>query len=264
MAELTFHTPLSFVPRHRRVLAVCGAENRSGATTIAVALAASFGLSGERVLLVDGDPGPGGMTGHLGPPPEPDLDQVLAGAATLNQAVSLHADGGFELLQGSGLRDCLAEAPARIVQVLGEDLAILANRYDRVILDMGTAKPPVFGFLVRPEDHILAVGLENDAVALLDLLARLRADGFTRDPGVVINKATSHWAGERVLQTLRRTLGTHAGAALALGRVVRADPALPHAQARAQPLPLVDPEGPAGQDLDALADRIWEAGLEAS
>lgn len=264
MAELTFHTPLSFVPRHRRVLALCGAESRIGVTALAVSLAATFGLSGERVLLVDGDPGPGGMTGHIGPPPEPDLDQVLAGEATLNQAVSCHDDGGFDLLQGSGARASLAEAPTRRVQVLGEDLAILANRYDRVVLDMGTARAPAFSFLVRPEDRILAIGLESGAEAMLGLLARLRAAGHERQPAVIINRASSHWAGERVLQTLRRACLSHYGSGIAFGRVIRADAAMPHAQARCQPLPLVDPQGPAGQDLEALVDRIWESELEAS
>lgn len=255
-ASLSLSLSHSFTPRRRRVLAICGARRGDGATSLALSLAVILGQLGEHVLLVDGDPGPDGLTGFLGVEVAVDLEAVLCGDATLNQAITPHGETGLHLILGRGERAALAEAPARRAQVLGDDLALLATRYDRMVVDLGTTGANTRQFLLRPGDRVMAVGTEETLDALYGLTCQLREAEMAAQLTVVINQATSHWMGERCLLTLRRACIGHHGWEPPFTQVVHEDQAMMESLARRLPLPLLDPDGPAGRDIVALAETL--------
>lgn len=117
---------------NRAVLAVSSAVRGEGRTTTALALAAAFAGT-ERVAVVEADLRNPGIAGLLGLPPDRGLAEVLAGRATLGDAMLRWDTAGVDVLvaggPGAGLGTDL-QGPA-----MAGVLALLRERYDVVLVD---------------------------------------------------------------------------------------------------------------------------------
>ncbi len=123
----------------QKVFLVTSSTPGEGKSTSSVAVSRSLASMGKRVLLVDGDLRRPSLGMMLGQPIGAGLGDVLAGEATLAEAIQRSGGHGFDLLiAGESGSDPVALLSAEHLQaVLGE----LANNYDIIVID----GPPVMG-----------------------------------------------------------------------------------------------------------------------
>ncbi len=143
-----------------RVLVVTSPDDGEGKTTVSSNLAAALAQQGLRTILVDGDLRAGSLHRSLGATESPGLTGVLAGQASVEEAVrTVELSGSARSLDvlpaGDPLRRPL-DGPG--MEALTGVLARLGERYDRVVID---------GPAVERGAHVLALGRQADAVVLV-------------------------------------------------------------------------------------------------
>lgn len=153
----TLRTSIQFAEAVRpvRVIAITSAVPGEGKTTTAMGLARAAAASGSKVLLIDTDARRRASSRQFADGVKLGLDEVLAGTATLEQAIVKDSLSDACLLpqrldsKGIGL----AESP-RLAELLDE----VRGRYDLVILDT----PPVL-----PVDEARVIASMADGVVFL-------------------------------------------------------------------------------------------------
>lgn len=125
--------------RRARVVGITSALAGEGKTTVAICLARTIALRGERVVLIDCDARGGGLGAMFGGAGKPGLTEVLRGDATLDEALVHDEASGACILPiaasaagGSGVSDTLAMA------ALIEDLR---RRFEHVLIDNSAVLP---------------------------------------------------------------------------------------------------------------------------
>ncbi len=171
-----FHTGAS---RKAKVVAITSALPGEGKTTTAACLAVSMASSSSKVILVDCDLRRHGVSDVFGLSPEKGLREVLAGEATLNEAIVTDGPCGLHILPltpDSAETQDLFDMDA-INRLLGD----LRKRYDVILLDTAPVLPVA-------ETRVLVQ--KADAVALLvrwrhtPLKAAQRATELLKEAGV--------------------------------------------------------------------------------
>lgn len=167
------------------VYAIANQKGGVGKTTTAVNVSACIAEAGYRTLVVDVDPQANATVG-LGIPrtASPGLYEVLAGAATVEQAVTQTSVAGLELVPaGAGLAGANIELPrlAGFEQRLSDCLEPIRERYRFVLLDCPPSLGPLtVSALVAADRVIVPVQTEYFALeglaGLLDTLALVQRE----------------------------------------------------------------------------------------
>ena len=121
----------------RKVIAVASGKGGVGKTWFAISLSQALSQAGSRTLLFGGDLGLANVDIQLGLMPERDLSSVIAGKLTLPQAVTKYDKGAFDIVAGRSGAGNLAALPIQRLTGLRDSLMRLADRYDRVVMDLG-------------------------------------------------------------------------------------------------------------------------------
>lgn len=241
------------------ILAIASGKGGVGKTWFAATLAHAAALAGRNALLFDADLGLANVDIQLGLTPELDLGGVIAGRATLADAVLHHRDGGFDIVAGrSGSGALAALDPPKLERVLAA-LCQIAERYDLVLLDLGAGLERTVRRLSAWSDTLLVVATDEptsltDAYAVLKLYATDRPHGDAR---IVVNQAETRLAGERTYATLLRACQTFLGQAPACAGIIRRDEHVRDAIRRQALLLTRHPNAPAATDVTAIAKRLF-------
>ena len=120
-----------------RTIAIASGKGGVGKTWFAITLAHALARHGSRVLLFDADLGLANVDIQLGLTPKQDLGGVIAGRATLADAILHQTEGGFAIVAGhSGSGALSGIEPAALERVLAA-LHDETGHYDMVLLDLG-------------------------------------------------------------------------------------------------------------------------------
>lgn len=146
-ADFAIERPLSMVAEAARnilvavegekVIAVTSSRPEEGKTTLAISLARMAALGGRRVVLVDGDIRRGRVCPALGIQPRAGVVEVMAGGATLKEALVQDEASGAWVLPALVQRYTAAQFGA--AERFDDLVAMLAPLFDTVIVDT----PPV-------------------------------------------------------------------------------------------------------------------------
>ncbi len=240
-----------------RLIAIASGKGGVGKTWLAITLAHALARSGRRVLLVDGDLGLANVDIQLGLMPRLDLGAVLAGQATLPQAVMHHGEGGFDILAGrSGSGGLAGLSPAALAPVLAALRG--ATAHEIVLLDLGAGLEPPVRHLAAAADTLLILATSEptsltDAYAVLKLYASDRPGGDAR---VIVNQAANRRAGERTYETLRRAALAFLGHAPPLAGIIRRDERVPEAIRRQALLLTRHPTCGAAEDIEQVCNAL--------
>ena len=175
----------------KRVFVICSPARREGRSTVAINLARVMALSGQRVVLLEGDlrePVLGEVFAL--PPQRPGLAHLLIGAATLDQVLVSTSVRGLQVIPAGA-------APSNPSELLGSArmsdlLTYLASDYV-VIVD----SPPVLEFTdgVVMAEHaggvLLVAGVGRTAQDQLHRAAQAIKQGGGTIIGAVLNRASS-------------------------------------------------------------------------
>ena len=189
----------------QNIIAVASGKGGVGKTFLAITLANALSNKERKVLLFDGDLGLANLDIQLGLMPQQDLGSVIAGRLTLNQAVLPFPQGGFDIIAGRSGSGGLANIPTSRLQMLNEDLALLAQAYDHVILDLGAGVERTVRQLTHNVGTCMVVATD-EPTSLTDAYAFIKLTHMERpklDIRIVINAANSTREGERDRKSTR-------------------------------------------------------------
>jgi flagellar biosynthesis protein FlhG len=244
--------------RRGRIVAVASGKGGVGKTFLSITLSHALARRSQRVLLFDGDLGLANIDIQLGLMPQYDLGSVIAGKLSLNQAAMKYDAGGFDVIAGRSGSGSLANIPLSRLQILGEDLTLVASRYDHITLDLGAGVEKSVRQLARAADTILVV-TTDEPTALTDAYAFIKVTVLERpntDIRIIVNAVNSTREGDRTYQTLFKACQSFLKISPPLAGIVRRDTRVRESIRNQTPILTRSPSSEAALDIEAIADRL--------
>ena len=185
----------------RNVINIASGKGGVGKTWMAVTLAHSLARQDERTLLFDANFGLANVDVQLGLNAEQDLGGVVAGKIAMSRAVTNFADGGFDIIVGKSGSGQLADLGRARLSELKSELWQLAQRYDRVVIDLGAGLESAVRSLT-PKGGMTLVVATDEPTSLTDAYAYIKVsmqENPRADMRLVINMATDSAPGRTYL-----------------------------------------------------------------
>ncbi|MDH5188677.1 MAG: MinD/ParA family protein [Rhodospirillaceae bacterium] len=239
----------------KNIVAIASGKGGVGKTWLAITLAHAITNKERKVLLFDGDLGLANLDIQLGLMPKQDLGSVVAGRLTLNQAVIPFPAGGFDIIAGRSGSGGLANVPPSRLQMLSEDLTLLAQAYDHIIIDLGAGVERTVRQLTANVGTVIVVATD-EPTSLTDAYAFIKVTHMERpnlNIRIVINAANSNREGERTYNTLLKACEGFLKISPPLLGVIRRDDKVREAIKSQTPLLTRYPNSEAAQDVESIA-----------
>lgn len=210
----------------RHMIAFCSGSKGIGKTWLASTICHSLALQKIKVLFFDADCGLENISCQLDISSSTPYSRLLNGSITLNNAVKNFNGGGFDIINSFSGENGLALAPVGRVQLLGEDLAHLANYYDAVFLDCSDEDfktVNIFFNLCRTIVIIVNTDTQSltQAYQKIVQLKNICPDAQFK---IVINHAQSFEEGRQVFKSLLQAAEKYIKLNLGLLGIIRQDP----------------------------------------
>lgn len=244
--------------RAKNMIAVASGKGGVGKTWFSITLAQTLSGFRQKVLLFDGDLGLANVDIQLGLMVRHDLGSVITGEKTLNQVISHSEKGRFDVIAGRSGSAGLASMPLGRLQILGEDLGLLAENYDKVILDMGAGiEKPVRIMSALAETTIVICTEEptslTDAYAFIKLMTMQYPE---RKIKIVVNQVNSEKEGRRTYDTLSKACQNFLKINPPLLGIIRRDTRVRDSIRNQIPLLSRYPTSEAAEDVINIARRL--------
>lgn len=242
----------------RNVMAIASGKGGVGKTWFAITLAQALARRNMRTLLFDGDLGLANVDIQLGLMPRHDLATVIGRRMPLTDAAVPFEPGGFDIIAGQSGSSLLASLSAARLLELSTEILHVADRYDRILLDLGAGVEGPVRVLAGAASTCLVVAT-HEPTALTDAYAFIkltRREYPSMDFRIVVNMAEQETAGHNTYATLLRACRAFLNFEPPLAGVIRRDMRVAEA-IRAQ-IPLLSryPQSVAAADVDAIAARL--------
>jgi flagellar biosynthesis protein FlhG len=246
-----------------RVVSVTSGCPGVGKTSVVVNVAAALAARGSRVLVIDENYGPANVAGLLGVRARYDLNHVMRGSCTLDDAL-LDGPRGVSILSAA----CGARALPALRMLERERLIAsfgrLDGRYDVALIDTACGNAGaagLFGAAVR--DTIVVSSATADALtASYALIKRLREAPGVRRFYMLLNRVACEKNARVAADNLKHAARGYLATSLeCLGNVVR-DESLPRAACGFQSVVEANPAAPSARGFGRIADAIaaWPRG----
>jgi flagellar biosynthesis protein FlhG len=257
--ETTGDHPAQWSRPHARSLAIASGKGGVGKSTLAANLALALGARGARVLLVDADFSQANLDLLLGVHPRWDLQHVLQGEKTLEEIV-VEGPHGVRLVPAASGSPELADLDDFRLEVLWRGMGQLEQDADVVLVDTASGVHRTVTWLCRAAREVLVVTTPemtafSDAYALIKLL---QAQGLTRPPHLLVNRADGAEEAEEVSHRLRLVARRFLSMELGIWGIVPNDPAVSRALRLQEPLLTAFPQAPASLAIRALSEHLWD------
>jgi flagellar biosynthesis protein FlhG len=257
-SEPTSKTSSAVQLRGQNMAAIASGKGGVGKTWFAITLSHALAKAGSRTLLFDGDLGLANLDIQLGLMPKNDLGGVISGRMTLNQAIIPYPEGPFDIIAGRSGSGGLANVPASRLQILSDELSVLAPNYDRVILDLGAGVEKTVRALAHNAGTCIVLATD-EPTSLTDAYAFIKVT-HTESPGtdiqIVINMANSTREGERTYNTLLKACEGFLKISPPLLGVIRRDTKVRDAIRGQSSILTRYPNSEAANDVEAIAAKL--------
>ena len=245
-------------PQAKNMIAVASGKGGVGKTWFSITLAHALAQNNLKTLLFDGDLGLANIDIQLGLMPSYDLGSVFAGKITLNQAVCSYVPGGFDIIAGRSGSGSLSNVPLSRLQLINEDLRILATRYDRVIVDLGAGVDRPVRLFASTAATLLIV-CTDEPTSLTDAYAFIKMvcmEHSCPNVKIIINSANSVREGERTYATLLKACQGFLRISPPLAGVIRRDTRVRDAIRNQASILTRHPATEAAEDVLSVAARL--------
>ncbi len=250
--------PVNSSRKGKNMIAVASGKGGVGKTWFSITLAHALSGFKQKTLLFDGDLGLANVDIQLGLMVKDDLGSVIAETKTLNQVVTHCDKTHFDIIAGRSGSAGLASMPIGRLQILGEDLSLLANAYNKVILDMGAGVEKSVRILSSLASEIIVV-CTDEPTSLTDAYAFIKIMSMQYPKcrlNIVVNQANSVREGERTYETMLKACRNFLKISPPLLGVVRRDTRVRDAIRSQMPLISRYPTSEAAEDVIAIARKL--------
>ncbi|MBO6281615.1 MAG: AAA family ATPase [Alphaproteobacteria bacterium] len=249
-----------FLRQSNNILAIASGVGSMGKTWFAMTLAQAINHLQQSVLVVDADNGLSNISFQTGLSGTVTINDVIDGDYCFNQAV-LSVKKNFDIIGGTAGSEILETVPTGRLQILREDLMIMAQNYDKVIIDMPTSDKIITHFI--PQDVNLILVCTNDPSNLVSTYKFLQ-DAVSiykyKSLQIVVNYANSYEEGLQTYNTLRRACEQFIKSTPRLLGVIRRDTRVRDAIRNHVLLLNRYPNSEAAEDMMNIAHRLLEQG----
>lgn len=242
----------------RNMIAVASGKGGVGKTWFSITLAHALSGLRQKTLLFDGDLGLANIDIQLGLMVRNDLGSVIGGGMTLNQVVHHCEKTHFDVIAGRSGSAGLASMPIGRLQILGEDLSLLASSYHKVILDMGAGVEKPIRILSGMAEKIIVL-CTDEPTSLTDAYAFIKIMSMQYpkcDLNVVINQANSVREGQRTYDTLLKACRNFLKISPPLLGIIRRDTRVRDSIRNQAPLIQRYPTSEAAEDVITIAKKL--------
>ncbi len=241
-----------------QMLAVASGKGGVGKTWFSITLCHALARQGLRVLLFDGDLGLANVDIQLGLMPEHDLGEVISGDATMRGAITRYAEGGFDIIAGRSGSGSLGNLPAQRLADLRSELALIAQNYDAVIIDLGAGVDRTVRLLAGPAHETLVV-ITDEPTSLTDAYAYIKLSQAANPKAqmrIVVNMAATAREGERTYETMLKACQSFLKYSPPLAGIIRRDPKVREAIRAQTPLLIRSSGADAALDVEAISRTV--------
>lgn len=205
-----------------RVIAILGARQGVGGTTVAIGLVETLARLGQRVAIVDADRHRPQVASRCGLSTELTLANLLEEGRDIHEILQRGPAGSLAVAGKRNLENITPQARADFVH----QVRSLGRHVETVVLDAGDGRQADQRSLAESTDAAIVVTTTEadsivDAYAVLKLLS---SQGFAGRLGVVVNKATSASGAQAVADRLNACCEQFLGKTLAVALAISADP----------------------------------------
>jgi len=242
----------------QNMIAVASGKGGVGKTWFSITLAHALSGFKQKTLLFDGDLGLANVDIQLGLMAKDDLGSVIAETKTLNQVVTYSDKTHCDIIAGRSGSAGLASMPVGRLQILGEDLSLLAHAYDKVLLDMGAGVDKSVRILSSLASEIIVL-CTDEPTSLTDAYAFIKIMSMQYPKchlNIVVNQANSVREGERTYETLLKACQNFLKISPPLLGVVRRDTRVRDTIRNQMPLLSRYPTSEAAEDVIAIARTL--------
>lgn len=250
----------NIIPSHHNMIAIASGKGGVGKTWFSITLAHALSGLKQKTLLFDGDLGLANVDIQLGLMVSHDLGCVVTGNTTLNQIVTTGEKTRFDIIAGRSGTSGLASMPLGRIQILAEDLSLLAASYDKVLLDMGAGIDKSVRILSGIAGKIIVLCTDEptsltDAYALIKVMS---AQYPKCEILIVVNQADTLQEGQRTYDILCKACRTFLQISPSLLGIVRRDARVRDAIRNQMPLITRYPTSEAAADVINIARKLLE------
>jgi len=210
-------------PAHNTI-AITSGVGSMGKTWLTVTLAHALNMLHEAVLLFDADNGLLNIEAQLDLHNSCPLNLVTSGEMTLNQAIVSLGRRKFDAICGTAGSNILESTPVGRLQILRDDLLLVARNYQHLLIDLPTSDKISADILPFGSELILVCTSEpSNIVSTYKFLQESSGEDKYKNMQIIVNYAHSYEEGLQTYNTLRRACEKYVRMTPSLLGVVRRD-----------------------------------------
>ena len=242
----------------KNMYAVISGRRHSGKTCFSLNLSHALSLLKQKVMLFDGDCGLNNIKAQLGLENIQDLDEVIYKGKSLNQIIYGYDKGRFDIALSNAGSSGLSTMSVGRLQILGDDLHIWSQNYDKMILDIASGITDSSKVLSGMSQNIIIL-CTNDTASISDNYGLIRMLSSTSPKSkihIVINQSNSIEDGRRTYQMLERASREFLEITPPLLGIIRQDTRMRDSIRNQTTLINRYPQSEAALDIISIAQRI--------
>lgn len=244
------------VEKRACTLAVTSGKGGVGKSALALNLAMSLVKQGQKVCLLDANPGLGNLDLLCGMNCYWNLSHVISGARTLAEIVT-SGPGGVDMVTGANDLSQLEGFPENALEDLINQMKQLEADYDYLLIDAGCVLNGSTRDLLMAADLIMVV-TTPEPTSIADAYASIkRLSTMTTQPvELLLNQTVSSEQAETIFERVESTSRLFVQAEVYSAGSIPYDPQMVDAVYRRVPLMENDPASAAAKAIEKLARRL--------
>ncbi len=250
-----------FLQHPTNIIAITSGVGSMGKTWLATTLAHALNILHQSVLLFDADSGLLNADFQLATGAGRYLDDVINGNITMNQAIVAVNKKKFDVIAAAAGSEVLKSVPDGRLQILSEELSILARCYKYTIMDLSSSEKIIRNLLPMQVNLILVCTQEpSNLVSTYQFLQNMGELAQYGNLQIVVNYANSQEDGMRTYNTLRQACEQYIKKTPQLLGVIRRDTRVRDAIRNHSLFLSRYQHSEAAEDVMAIAHKLVEKG----